>query len=224
MKDGKSMSRPRGPGFLSSLVGALRRHVRPAVPPLAAPPGAALIDGMGWHHFELLAAEGFRQRGYVVNDTGGAGGRPIDMVLQRGAEQYLVDCKPWRAQTVGVAPLRELHALVLARGAVGGFVVTSGVFSDEARRFAAKRSLELIDGKGLAELLSTRQEKTQPLVRRDIRFLDSGLPPSAWKAHPPFCPRCGADMVERVMAQGAAKGRRVMGCVQFPLCEGTRER
>jgi restriction system protein len=213
------MARQQGQGILGRLAAALKRRRRAAVPAPAAPSAAALLEGMGWHRFELLAAEGFRQRGYVVTETGGAGTRAVDMVLQRGAERFLVDCKPWRAKAVGVAPLRELHALIVARGAAGGFVITSGEFTDEARRFSARRSIELIEGRALAELLSTRQEKTQPLVRRDTRFLDTTLPPSAWKARHQPCPLCGARMVERVVPPG----RRVLGCSHFPLCEGTRE-
>jgi restriction system protein len=192
--------------------------------PAAGPAGAALIAGMGWHEFERLAAEGFRQRGYAVSETGGGGGRAVDMVLARGSERFLVDCKPWRSNAVGVAPLRELHALMLAREAAGGFVLSSGLFTPEAVRFSEGRNIQLIDGSRLRDLLHTGEEKTQPvIIRRDGPFLDSTLPPSAWRLRAQPCPLCGGTMVEQVRSSGPLAGRRVLSCSHHPLCEGTRE-
>lgn len=197
----------------------------PASAPAAVPAGVALIEGMSWHQFELLAAEGFRHRGYVVSETGGGGGRSVDMVIARGTERFLVDCKPWRSHAVGVAPLRELHALVLSRQAAGGFVITSGVFTAEAVRFSEGCNIRLIDGERLRDLLHTGDEKTQPVVvRRQGPFPDSTLTtPMDWHLRHPPCPLCGGAMVERVASEGPLAGRRVLGCSHHPLCEGTRE-
>ena len=190
----------------------------------AMPGGVAVIEGVGWNQFELLAADGFLQRGYVVSETGGVGGRAVDMVLTRGHESFLVDCKPWRSNAVGVAPLRELHGLMAARGAAGGFVLTSGVFTPEAVHFSEGRNIHLIDGTQLRDLLHAREEKTLPVViRREAPFLDTTLPPAAWRLRNQPCPLCGGAMVERLQATGPLAGRRVLGCSHFPLCEGTRD-
>jgi restriction system protein len=216
------MTSVRQQGILKRLAQRLRR--RRAAPGAAMPGGVALLEGMGWNQFELLAADGFRQRGYVVSETGGSGGRAVDMVLTRNQEQFLVDCKPWRSRAVGVAPLRELHGLMAARGAAGGFVLTSGIFTPEALQFAAGRHLELIDGSRLRDLLHAREEKTLPVViRREAPFFDTTLPPSDWRLRAQPCPLCGGPMIERVLAQGPMAGRRVLGCSHYPLCEGTRE-
>ena len=200
------------------------RARREAAPAAAMPAGVALIEGMGWHEFERLAAEGFRQRGYAVSETGGGGGRAVDMVLTRGTERFLVDCKPWRSNAVGVGPLRELHALMLSREAAGGFVLSSGVFTPEALRFSEGRNIHLIDGSRLRDLLHTREEKTQPVViRREGPFPDSTLPPSAWRLRAQPCPLCGGAMVEQLRSSGPQAGTRVLRCTHHPLCEGTRE-
>jgi len=197
---------------------------RPVAPEVVMPGGVALIEGTGWNQFELMAADGFRQRGYAVSETGGGGGRAVDMVLTRGHETFLVDCKPWRSNAVGVAPLRELHGLMAARGAAGGFVLTSGVFTPEAQRFSEGRNIQLIDGTRLRDLLHAREEKTLPVViRREGPFLDTTLPPSAWRLRNQPCPLCGGAMVERVQSQGPHAGQRILGCSHYPLCEGTRE-
>lgn len=189
------------------------------VPPASALPDADLLAGIGWAEFERQVAEGFRHRGYAVSETGGGGGRAVDMVLTRGQDQFLVDCKPWRTLAVGPAPVRELIALVRSREAAGGFVVSSGEFTDEARRLAAGHPVQLIDGKVLRELLNTREEKTQPVVvRREGPFLDTTLPPAAWRLRAQPCPLCGGAMEE-----AERQGRRVLACVHHPLCEGMRE-
>lgn len=189
------------------------------VPPASALPDADLLAGIGWAEFERQVAEGFRHRGYAVSETGGGGGRAVDMVLTRGQDQFLVDCKPWRTLAVGPAPVRELIALLRSREAAGGFVVSSGEFTDEARRLAAGHPVQLIDGQVLRELLNTREEKTQPVVvRREGPFLDTTLPPSAWRLRAQPCPLCGGAMEE-----AERHGRRVLACVHHPLCEGVRE-
>lgn len=185
----------------------------------AAPAGTAVIKGVGWHQFEQMVAEGFRHRGYAVSETGGGGGRAVDMVLSRGVERFLVDCKHWRAQVLGVAPVRELAAQMEARRADGGFVLSSGAFTPEAEAFARERQIRLIDGSALRELLHTGEEKTQPVVVRRVGpFPDTTLPPQAWRMRAQPCPLCGGPMVET-----ERDGRRLLGCSHHPLCEGTRE-
>jgi restriction system protein len=115
----------------------------------------ASIASLSWQDFERLVGEGFRQRGFLVTERGGAepdGG--IDLILSRGDEKFLVQCKQWRAQSVSVSVVRELYAVMAAEGAVGGFVVTSGTFSMDAKRFASGRNIELIDGRGLGALFA----------------------------------------------------------------------
>lgn len=208
-------------GVLGRLADAMKRLFERVgeVPPASALPDADLLAGIGWAEFERQVAEGFRHRGYAVSETGGGGGRAVDMVLTRGQDRFLVDCKPWRTLAVGPAPVRELVALVRSREAAGGFVVSSGEFTDEARQLAQSHPVQLIDGKVLRELLNTREEKTQPVVvRREGPFLDTTLPPSAWRLRAQPCPLCGGAMEE-----AERHGRRVLACVHHPLCEGVRE-
>jgi restriction system protein len=49
--------------------------------------------------------------------------------------------------------VRELYGVMAAEGVAGGYVVTSGTFTKDARQFAAGRNVELIDGQGLDALL-----------------------------------------------------------------------
>jgi len=113
--------------------------------------GAALRT-MSWRDFELLVGEAFRLRGYAVTELGGNGADGgVDLKLTRGGETFLVQCKRWKAYQVSVEVVRELYGVMAAQGAAGGFVVTSGTFTEPARNFAQGRNIELIDGPCAAE-------------------------------------------------------------------------
>jgi restriction system protein len=112
--------------------------------------------------FELLVGEGFRLQGYLVIETGGEGG--ADLVLQKGEQTFLVLCREWRAPKVDVGPVRELHGLMAARGAAGGFVATSGEFTAAAAEYANACNIRLLNGKRLHEMLEkAKQTVTMPL-------------------------------------------------------------
>ncbi len=180
-----------------------------------------LLEGMGWQRFEDLAAEGFRQRGYTVTELGGHGARAVDMVLTRGTEVHLVDGKCWRAQAVGAAPLRGLAAAMQARGAAGGFVLTSGVFTPQARRLGEVLGIQLIDGATLRELIHAHAEKTQPAVHRRLPGGNAPPPPTGHPHHHP-CHLCSGAMEEPLISSGLHAGERLLSCVHHPLCDGTR--
>lgn len=125
-------------------------------------PTAEFLAGISWQEFERLVSEAFRRKGYRVTETGGAqadGG--VDLVLRRDGETFLVQCKHWRAQAVSVQVVRELYGVMAARGAAGGFVVTSGVFTPPAKDFARGRNIALIDGAKLQAMLKTSRHSTR---------------------------------------------------------------
>ena len=74
-------------------------------------------------------------------------------MLRKGSEKYLVQCKQWKAFSVGVNIVRELYGVMAASGAAGGFVVTSGRFTKEASAFANGRNVKLLDGPRLHEMI-----------------------------------------------------------------------
>jgi hypothetical protein len=52
-----------------------------------------------------------------------------------------------------------------AERVTGGYVVTSGTFTKDAKDFAAERNIELIDGKGLEALLRDGRSVAPALIR-----------------------------------------------------------
>lgn len=159
---------------------------------------------MSWRDFERLIGETFQAQGFTVTGFGGRGpDGGVDLGLAKNGERYLVQCKHWRKQQVGVTVIRELNGVIAAQGAHGGFVVTGGQFTGEAREFARQTKITLIDGDALRGLTGVRSPVARPA--RDTT---------------PSCPRCGASMVKREARKGQFAGQHFWGCRQYPKCTG----
>jgi len=193
---------------------AFGRHKRRALhEQVAASPERSALNDMSWQQFEALVGEAFRRKGYAVTETGGGGADGgIDLALKKDGETFLVQCKQWKAYKVGVTTVRELYGAMAAEGATGGFVVTSGVFTDEARAFAEGRNIELMDGKALHALIRGVSAPAKA----------AAASPAATPADSPACPVCHSAMVWRTAKRGANSGTEFWGCSQYPGCKGTR--
>ncbi len=200
-------------------------------------PGA--LDNMSWQEFELLVGEAFRLQGYEVTELGGEGpDGGVDLVLRKGSEKFLVQCKQWKAFKVGVQIVRELYGVMAAKGAAGGFVVTSGSFTEEATAFASGRNVRLVDGPKLFGLIQQARAAQDPSANpRPARARREGgqakvavprrpVTPFASSVAPvPFasaCPSCSKAMVRRVAKRGENAGKAFWGCTGYPVCRGTR--
>lgn len=171
--------------------------------------GIASIRKLTWREFERLIGEVFRRRDYEVTETGGGGADGgIDLVLRRGNEKAVVQCKQWRTYKVAVQPIRELYGVMVAERAQRAIFVTSGIYTREARSFAEGKPIELVDGEQLVELMQL--VKAPPvLVGESVE-------------EEPACPVCGQMMVRRVARKGNRNGEEFWGCPAFPKCRGTR--
>ena len=133
---------------------------------------ASAVHEMRWQDFEALVGEGFRLQAFLVIESGGA---DADLVLQKGERKFLVQCGHWRAPKVDVGPVRELHGLMSAKGAAGGFVVTSGEFTAAAVEYARACGIHLVNGAKLLAMLE-RAKQTVTLPLRIEPRLGSGKP------------------------------------------------
>ena len=123
------------------------------------------LSALSWQQFEQLVGAIFRERGYQVEERGQNGSDGgVDLVLLKGDEKYLVQCKHWRSTKVGVPVARDLYGAITAEGAVGGFVATTGQFTADAKRFVEGRNIQLIDGQQL-----NRYMRKHEISRVDIR-------------------------------------------------------
>ncbi|MDP4077523.1 restriction endonuclease [Acidovorax sp. A1169] len=225
----------------AALSGWRRRQRRALVDEVAQAPAASTIDGMSWAEFEMLVGEAYRLQGFQVTETGGGGpDGGVDLVLTRGGEKFFVQCKHWKAFKVGVETVRELYGVMAARGATGGFVVTSGRFTNDARLFTQGRNLQLVDGPRLLAMLQQAQQSRSAVAA--VIAAHGGVhheppaPPSvpsgqaaavapadASASAQPGCPKCGCGMVRRIARTGNNAGNSFWGCSTFPACRGVRQ-
>ena len=170
------------------------------------------ITSMSWRDFEKLVGEVFRRQGFVVSGFGGQGpDGGVDLGLTKNGQRYLVQCKHWRKRQVGVTVVRELKGVVSAQGAHGGFVVTGGEFTREAREFAESCGIELIDGPALEELGGD-------IPSRNSAAADSGVAVVA-RANPK-CPQRGKAMIQRAARKGQFAGQPFWDAGCFPSVWG----
>jgi restriction system protein len=172
------------------------------------------IRNLTWQAFEQLVGEAYRRQGYDIEETGGGGADGgIDLVLRGHRETVLVQCKRWRNRQVGVDKVRELLGVVTANRADRGILVTSGRYSDSARRFAADKALTLVDGPELVRLVQNIQAgHTLSPVKDEANHEEPATE----------CPRCGSAMVLRTARRGAHAGSRFYGCSRYPHCKAIR--
>ena len=199
--------------------------------------GLATIRALSWQRFETLAAEAYRRQGYTVSRPAGDGGPDggVDLVLKKDGSTILVQCKQWKAWKVGVPVVREVFGVMTARKAHRAIIVTSGVFTQDARAFAAGKPIDLVEGRQLADLIravqtspapESRPAQASPPATPKPAATRRSEPAAAPKAAPPpasskpasnkTCPKCGAEMVLRTAQRGAHAGQQFWGCANFP--------
>ena len=181
---------------------------------VASNPSLRALEEMSWQQFEMLVGESFRQQGYSVQENGGGGADGgVDLVLTKGGEKFYVQCKQWKARTVGVAIVRELFGLMSAAGVTGAFVVTSGLYSTDAKKFAAGRNIVLLDGESLKDMIDGRSVKSEGVNANHRQSCETVTI---------ACPECGSPMIRRVARKGLNAGTAFFGCSRFPVCKGSR--
>jgi restriction system protein len=207
---------PAGFG-IGAMVSALKRSRSGALLETAQANPKVAITSMNWRDFERLVGEAFRRQGFTVTGFGGSGpDGGVDLGLSRNGQRFLVQCKHWRKRQVGVTVVRELNGVMSAQRAHGGFVVTGGEFTREAREFARTTKIELIDGSALAELIGSNRGQIATghgNAIDGVRVVDG-------EKSAPECPRCGTVMVERKAGRGKFEGKAFWGCRQYPKCSG----
>lgn len=175
----------------------------------------AVLNEMSWADFERLVGEYYTRMGFQVAREGGNGpDGGVDLILRNNGETHLVQCKQWKAYKVGVQPVREFYGVMTARGATGGYFVTSGVYTEEAQKFVQGLNIELIDGAKLRKMIDIARKNPLPPTR---------LPESQQEDVAPVCPKCGCEMKQRVAHKGSNTGKKFWGCINFPKCRGTRQ-
>ncbi len=144
--------------------------------------GIVALSGVSWRTFIHMVLDALSRRGFErVVDSDTASG-DSDFVLERHGERHLLSCKHGSAFVLGRLTVNELANDINLNNAAGGFLLTQGRITDDARPVAALQRIELLDGPTLwpqlrdflpAEQLAGIRAKAAQLARQ--RVLSSWL-------------------------------------------------
>jgi restriction system protein len=129
----------------------------------------------------------------------------VDLRLRKNGQVVFVQCKHWKARSVGVKVVRELYGVMAAKSVKQGIVVTYGAFTSGASDFAKANSIALIDGPKLTQMIASVQQSGNMQTQQEVARA---------------CPKCGSEMVLRVAKKGPHSGKKFWGCSKFPGCRG----
>jgi restriction system protein len=105
---------------------------------------------MSARDFGAALEAAFRNQGYEVETLKQPG---ADLALSQRGNRTLVSWRRWKAASLGVEPLRELHAAQQRQQADASWCIAGGDISDKARGFAGENGIRLVDAAELAQLL-----------------------------------------------------------------------
>jgi Restriction endonuclease len=112
----------------------------------------AQIMALEPEEFESWSALLFQLMGYRVAQTQNTGDHGIDLELSNDRMQRgLVQCKRYRG-TVGEPAVRDLYGTMMHENAERGWLLTTGAFSRQARKWCNGKPIELWDGRSLLAL------------------------------------------------------------------------
>ncbi len=103
--------------------------------------------------FEKFIGELYQKMGYNTSVTVRSNDGGIDVIAELEGNRVLIQCKRFKDSSVGVHAVRELYGVVTAENAKKGIIICTSDFTSDARRFAARIPIELIDGKTLEGLV-----------------------------------------------------------------------
>lgn len=144
--------------------------------------GIVALSGVSWRTFIHMVLDALSRRGFErVVDSETASG-DSDFMLERHGERHLLSCKHGSAFVLGRLTVNELANDINLNNAAGGFLLTQGRITEDARPVAALQRIELLDGPTLwpqlrdflpAEQLAGIRAKAAQLARQ--RVLSSWL-------------------------------------------------
>ena len=209
---------------MGSLFGSVKRAKRKSIyDAVKADTSRDKMHSLSWSQFEDLVHQYFLERGYKVTATKEGPDGGVDLRLTKNGRRTTVQAKHWRSRNVGVTVIREQFGIMKAELADECYVLSSGDFTQEARKWAANKPINLIDGEALHYLL-----KLTAWDHLQEKNVGSGPPsppkPVTSTASPSKdCPVCGSPMVERTARRGKHVGSRFLGCSRYPQCRGMRK-
>jgi HJR/Mrr/RecB family endonuclease len=168
------------------------------------------LRALSWSAFEELILAAYRARGWTGSLTRSGADGGVDVILQKNRDTVFVQCKHWKANTVGVESVRALKGSMATEHVAKGIFVATGSFTAEAQRYAQSSGITLVDGPEVLELVGEVTGEV-PGPANPVGGEGTTAPTAS-----PSCPRCADVMVVRHGSHGI-----FWGCPRYPSCRGT---
>ena len=121
------------------------------------------IQELSWTELNDKVAIAYKKAGYMIMDNDPYTSDPsIDLVMRKSANLYLLQSRYWRNRKVSLREVKKLSAIMHEKQASGIFLLTTGIFTKNTRRYAIGRPINLIDGIQLVELLDSIKQDDSP--------------------------------------------------------------
>jgi len=172
----------------------------------------AVFQAIEWRRFEAVCEALFAQAGFETRSQSHGADGGVDIWLHSKNAQgpvSVVQCKHWLAKGVGVKEVREFFGVMASHQLKRGTYATTSRFTSDAKEFARRNGIHLLDGTGLLKLIAQRTPEQQQSLLAVAYEGDYSRP---------TCASCGLKMVERKPAKGGAP---FWGCTRFPRCRST---
>lgn len=95
--------------------------------------------------FERFCGYLYERRGYTAHMTASTGDEGVDLLLKKGNELVVVQCKRY-SNTVGQPTVRDLYGTMLHNNATSSALVTTARISRQAEDWAKGKPIHLVDG------------------------------------------------------------------------------
>ena len=171
------------------------------------------LQELSWKDFKEYIMVLFERLGYSLVDCRDLNKERTDLKLKRDGRLSIVRCKKYYVRKVPLSMVLEFYKAVSNEpDAEKGYFVTTGLFSQEAKKFASGKQLELIDGVKFMDFVRIADSLASAEKKADIQ---NSLKRPGYK-----CPMCGAQMVLRTVEINSHTVN-FWGCSAYPACKGT---
>ncbi len=170
--------------------------------------------------FEKLVHRIFIQRGYSIAEKREGAYDGVDLILQRSSESTYVQYQHWKLQQVDETDLGEFYVAMEVDGVKHGIVITLGEFSPDALDFSLGKSLMLINGIDLSQMIDALPTEIEENSNSEDQAEEKTESEQQMPELEPLCPICSQKMIKRTAKKGKNAGNTFWGCSQFPNCRG----
>lgn len=178
--------------------------------------------------FEQQLYEIFKQRGYSISDDSLNENALVDLILLLNNEITFVQYKGLHEQQLDIDTVARFYDVITTNEAEHGIIITSGNFTHSAINFSLGKSLLLINGLDLQQMINAL-EPVIPITSKQAEFTGDTTNTTVTETYPdiqampelePLCPICSREMIKRTAKKGKNAGHSFWGCSQFPRCRG----